>query len=257
VTFSALTLNMQNAQVWDETDPDNTDTHIGATIDFLKAHPADVIFLQEVERGHDGGGQVEPPPNFTALRAALAGYDAAFAYPPDNPLELPFGLGLAIFSRTKLRDFTPTALPAGPVEFEFGGRKRQPSQRLVVSATTVIGGREVRLLNTHLQAFFMIGSSSDMHPAQRDALIAVLAGSGLPSVLGGDFNCSPEEGLLAQFEKAGYRTSQSEEITWKRMPFVVDHLLYNAPLECVSAEVIRTEVSDHDALRAEFSFAPR
>lgn len=253
--FSTLTFNMQNGQPWDEAAPDNRSVDIAGTIDFLRSQDADVVFLQEVEEGHDGGRQVEPPPNYTALREALKGYDSVFGYPVPNETEIPFGLGLAIFSKTKLREVRKIDLPAAAIAFDYEGVERRPSERLLLACTTVIGGRSVHLLNTHLQAFFMIRASSDDHTAQRDAVEAELRAVGGPAVLAGDFNCSPQEGLIAQFERAGFQPVQTQEITWRRMPFVLDHIFHNAPLLLERHEVIATTASDHHAVRAEFRFA--
>jgi len=255
MTFSTLTFNMQNGQPWDEAAPDAVHVDLEQTVNFLAGQETDVIFLQEVEQGIDGGDQIDPPPNYTHLRKHLKGYDSVFAYPEANETELPFGLGLAIFSKSKLRDFQARNLPAAGVDFEYGGVVRKPSQRLLLSTATVIQGREIRLLNTHLQAFFMIGSTSTEHPAQRDAVEAELRRQQGPAILGGDLNCLPGEGVLEQFELAGFRTAQNQEITWRRMPYVLDHLLYNAQLRLESHSVIPTPASDHHAVRAEFSFA--
>lgn len=254
MTFSALTFNMQNGQPWDEADPDACAVDLEKTVDFLRSQDTDLIFLQEVERGFDGGAQIDPPPHFSHLRAQLNGYDAVFAYPLPNTKEIPFGLGLAIFSKSKLRDFQRIDLPAADISFEFDGATRSPSQRLLISASTVIAGREVRLLNTHLQAFFMIGASSADHRAQRDIVETALRAQTGPAILAGDLNSAPGEGVVEQFDAAGFRTAQNEEITWRRKPFVLDHLFFNAPLQLESHAVIPTLASDHHAVRAEFRF---
>jgi len=254
MTFRTITFNMQNGQPWDEKVPDNAGINLEHTLEFLRCQEADVIFLQEVEQGFDGGNQLDPPPNYSFLRKHLQGYDSVFAYPVPNQTELPFGLGLAIFSKSKLRDFQKTDLPAAGVEFEFEGVRRKPSQRLLISAGTVIQGRDIRLLNTHLQAFFMIGSTSTEHPAQRNAIEAELRTQTGPAILAGDLNCVPGEGVVEQFEQAGFRTAQNHELTWRRMPYVLDHLFYNAHLRLENHAVIPTLASDHHAVRADFSF---
>lgn len=254
MTFSTLTFNMQNGQPWDEADPDNAAIDLEQTADFLIRQDADVIFLQEVEQGFDGGRQIDPPPHYGFLKRNLKGYDSVFDYPVANRTEIPFGLGLAIFSKTKLREFQKTDLPAAEVEFEFGGVRRKPSHRLLISAGTVIQGRNVRLLNTHLQAFFMLGATSAEHSAQRDLLEAELRCQQGPAILAGDLNSAPGEGIVEQFELAGFRTAQNSEPTWRRKPYVLDHLFYNTPLRVESHAVIPTPASDHHAVRAEFSF---
>ncbi len=252
--FSALTFNMQNGQVWDDSNPDAGPVNIEESVAFLRAQNADIIFLQEVERGYDGGEQQDPPPHYQRLKAALSEYDSVFGYPLPNPFELPFGLGLAIFSRTPLKSLVRTDLPPADITFDFGGKQRRPSHRLLLSVETEIEGHPLRLLNTHLQAFFMINALSDDHPEQRNVVEAELRKSNLPTLLGGDFNCSPRETLVDQFAKVGFRPAQSVAITWRRMPFVLDHIFYNAALQLERSEVVATKASDHNAVRADFSF---
>ncbi|GAB4176939.1 MAG: hypothetical protein Fur0032_16990 [Terrimicrobiaceae bacterium] len=252
--FSALTFNMQNGEPWTGDSGATPPAELDRTIHFLRSHAADVIFLQEVEAGIDGGEQIQPPPNFSRLREALPDYDAVFGYPPVNPDELPFGIGLAIFSRTPLGSFRSQVLPAAPVPFEFGGRSRMPSDRLLIEATTTIAGHRVELMNTHLQAFFMIGSTSDAFPAQRDAVAARLSRVEGAALLAGDFNCTPEESLLEQFRAAGFEPGQESVVTWRRRPYVLDHIFFCPPLRLLECAVIETDVSDHHAVRAEFDF---
>lgn len=250
-----VTFNMQNGQPWDEADHDSTIIDIESTGAFLKSLDADIICLQEVEQGHDGGFQIEPPPNYTWLKRFLAMYESVFSYPLINETELPFGLGLAIFSRTPLMDFKKTDLPAGGMEFEFGGKKRHPSARLLLEASTTFSGRRLRILNTHLQAFFMIGSSSEKHPEQRALLESRLRKIGTEAaILAGDMNSAPGETLVAQFENVGFRTVQNEKPTWRRMPYVMDHIFHSAPLKLIAKRIEQTSASDHHAVVAEFEF---
>jgi endonuclease/exonuclease/phosphatase family metal-dependent hydrolase len=250
--FSALTFNMQNGENWDEGNPGAVD--LNATVSFLRAQNADLIFLQEVERGFEGGAQIQPPPNYEYLRAQLADYHSVFGYPLPNPLELPFGLGLAIFSKSPLDRFFRLDLPPGDVAFEFGGVKRHPSHRLLIGAETQIEGRRLNLLNTHLQAFFMISASSDTYCSQRNIVESRLRHENDATLLAGDFNCAPGETLINQFISAGFTPSQTEAVTWRRKPFVVDHIFYNKYLRLERCEVIPTLCSDHHAVRSEFSF---
>jgi endonuclease/exonuclease/phosphatase family metal-dependent hydrolase len=254
MSFRLLTLNIQNGQPWDPLDPDRPGVDISGVAAFLRGQEADIFCLQEVERGYDGGSQVEPPPNYNALRTMLADYDSVFSYPLQNHCEIPFGLGLAIFSRTPLEDFERVDLPAAPIEFEFAGKKRCASSRLLISAATTIRGRRLQILNAHLQAFFMIGSSSDEHPAQRNQVESRLRALTGPSVLAGDMNSTPEEGLVSQFARAGFSTVQNSAPTWKRRPYVVDHIFHNAGLRLLGQRVVSAPVSDHDAVVAEFDF---
>lgn len=250
--FSALTFNMQNGQPWNDANPDAPGCDLQGTMQFLRSCEADLIFLQEVEEGHDGGRQVEPPPNFTRLQEELADYHGIFAYPPVNPDELPFGLGLAIFCRYPLLDLERHVLPAADLTFSFGGWDRRPSERLLLAATAEFPSGPLRVLNTHLQAYFMLGTSSEVQRGQRDALEKILRQSPRPVLLGGDFNCAPGERLVEQLMGVDLRPVQQTETTWRRRPYVLDHLFYSPELRLESWEVLPTLASDHHGVRAVF-----
>jgi endonuclease/exonuclease/phosphatase family metal-dependent hydrolase len=252
--FRVLQFNMQFGQTWDDADPDRAPVDLEATLAEIRRHDADLIFLQEVEQARRGDRQSMPPPNYTRLRAALNGYDSFFAYPRHDPRELPFGIGLAIFSKTPLRATFHTDLPSPPIEFDFNGQKTTPTDRLLIGAKTTLAGRELQLLNTHLLAFFMLGSSSAENSGQRDLVAAHLRAMTGPAILAGDFNVRNAASLLAQFSGCGFSTVQRTEVTWRRQPHVLDHIFYNAPLRPVRHAVIPTKASDHHALVADFEF---
>ena len=254
--FTAVTLNLQNGQPWREEDPDHSEVDFPAAVRFLQGLQADIYFLQEVERGHDGGYQEQPPPHFRLLQAGFPDFATAFTYPPQNPDELPFGLGLAILSRWPLEEVAAHELPAGGVEFDFGGRRRLPSRRSLLRARALTPGGSFHLLNTHLQAFFMIGASSEDHLAQRNCVASMVRGLGGAVLLGGDFNAAPGELVVEQMAAIGLRAAQTTEVTWRRRPYVVDHLFSSAALRLESCEVLPTEVTDHSALRAVYHFEP-
>lgn len=252
--FRVLQFNMQFGQIWDDTYPDRAPVRLDATLREIRSHNADIVLLQEVEQAMPGGVQFQPPPNYTRLREELKGYDSYFSYPKQDPRELPFGIGLAIFSRTPLRTTTRLDLPSPPIEFDFFGRKMTPTDRLLIGARTTVIGREIQLFNTHLLAFFMLGSSSTSNPFQRNLVAEQLVASQGPTILTGDFNVSRHGSLVAQFAGCGYATVQEKEVTWRRRPFVLDHIFHNAPLRCVGHRVVPTPASDHHALVADFEF---
>jgi len=253
-TFRVVQFNMQFGQVWDDTYPDRAPIRLEATLAEIRRHDADLVMLQEVEQALPGGVQFQPPPNYTRLRAELAGYDNWFSYPKADPRELPFGLGLAIFSRTPLRDTMRLDLPSPPIEFEFFGKKTTPTDRLLIGAKTTVLGRELQVFNTHLLAFFMLGSSSTLNPFQRNLVADQLAASRGPTILTGDFNVSKHHTLVTQFARCGYTTVQESQITWRRRPFVLDHIFHNAQVRCVAHRVVPTPASDHHVLVADFEF---
>jgi len=245
---------MQFGQGWDDAYPDRAPVNLELTISEILSHDADVVLLQEVEHAQPGGVQADPPPNYTRLKAALKGYYSYFSYPKADPRELPFGIGLAIFSKTPLRDTLRYDLPSPPIEFEFLGKKKTPTDRLLIGAKTTLAGHELQLFNTHLLAYFMLNSSSEDHIEQRQLVLEQLRRANGPALLGGDFNVSNHDSLVRQFAEAGYQTVQAEEITWRRRPYVLDHVFYNRHLQAVNHSVKPTMSSDHHMLVVEFEF---
>jgi endonuclease/exonuclease/phosphatase family metal-dependent hydrolase len=254
-TFRVVQFNMQFGQIWDETYPDRAPIRLDATLAEIRRHQADIVMLQEVERALPGGVQFQPAPNYTRLVAELPGYHSWFSYPKEDPRELPFGIGLAIFSRTPLTATTRLDLPSPPIEFDFFGTRTTPTDRLLIGARTELQGRQLQLFNTHLLAFFMLGSSSTTNPFQRNLVAEQLAASTGPTLLSGDFNVSNHRSLVEQYAGMGYRTVQDTQVTWRRRPFVLDHIFHNAPLRCVAHQVMPTPASDHHVLVADFEFA--
>jgi endonuclease/exonuclease/phosphatase family metal-dependent hydrolase len=254
-TFKVLQFNMQFGQVWSDADPDSAPIDIDRTLAEIRSHDADIVLLQEVEHAMPGGAQPNPPPNYTYLSKSLEGYHGYFSYPKADPRELPFGIGLAIFSKTPLFDTSTRHLPSPPIEFEFAGEQKTPTDRLLIGAKTKIAGHELQLFNTHLLAFFMLNSSSEHHSDQRQLVIEeIRRHSAGPTLLGGDFNVSKHDSLVRQFAEAGYRAVQTKEVTWRRRPYVLDHIFYNHHLSPVQHAVIPTMASDHHMLMAEFTF---
>ncbi len=250
-----LTFNMQFGKVWDTADPDGAPVRLEDTIAELKKHGADIVHLQEVEKVEPVKNKNRHAPNYERIRRELADYDGYFSYPAADERELPFGYGLAILSKPPLYDQEAVHLPAPPIEFEFGGRTTSPTQRLLIGAKTKTGGHEIQLYNTHLQAFFMVNSNSDDHPGQREIVARLLRSSKIPTILTGDFNAAPQENTIRELEKTGFHSAQKNQPTWKRMPYVLDHVFYNGPLRLKNCQVNPTAASDHEILTAEFAIA--
>lgn len=248
-----LTFNMQYGQPWDAATPDTAPIKMEDTIRFIKEHAADIIFLQEVERVEPTNGQVEPPPNFTMLREALDGYHAYFSYPKADPEELPFGYGLAIFAKWPLENPRTVELPAADISFDFFGVEKSPTARLMICVECAIAGVRVNLCNTHLQAYFMIEGSSDRYPQQRETVGAELAKMDGPTLLAGDMNAAPFESTVNYFEALGFETAQDSVITWRRRPFVLDHIFFNEQFELETVNVIDNLISDHLPVEAVFT----
>ncbi len=252
--FKVMQFNMQFGQTWDETHPDKAPIDLDLTIEEIRSCNADIVMLQEVEHAQRGGAQIEPPPNYTRLKKELKGYHGYFSYPKADPRELPFGIGLAILSKTPLYDTVRYELPSPPIEFEFEGEIRTPTDRLIIGAKTEVKGHKLQLFNTHLLAYFMLNSSSEEYLEQRDFIIEHIRRVNGPALIAGDFNVSHRESLVRQFAEGGLHTVQDKEVTWRRRPYVLDHIFYNQHLRPTNHSVKPTKASDHHILAAEFEF---
>ena len=130
-----------------------------------------------------------------------------------------------------------------------------PTDRVMIAAETTIAGRELHVFNTHLLAFFMLESSSEVHGEQRKMVVKQMSSLNGPALIGGDFNVTKHDSLLRQFDAAGYHTVQKAKITWRRKPYVLDHIFYNSGLKPVAHQVKPTPASDHHVLVADFEFS--
>ncbi|MDP1634804.1 MAG: endonuclease/exonuclease/phosphatase family protein, partial [Gallionellaceae bacterium] len=92
------------------------------------------------------------------------------------------------------------------------------------------------------------------HPDQRNLVIKQLRRTTGPALIAGDFNVSNRNSLVSQFGEIGFQTVQTEEITWRHRPYVLDHIFYSPHLRPLSYNVKPTKASDHHILIAEFEF---
>lgn len=253
-TFRVMQFNMQFGQQWDERDPDKAPICIANTLAEIKRYEPDIVLLQEVEHSVAVGSRPPFSPNYTQLRGGLPAYDSVFALPDPDPRELPFGVGLAIFSRQVLNGFSRHRLPSPPIPFTFEGKQTTPTDRLLITASTAVLGRTLRLFNVHLLAFFMLNTSSREHPEQRLKVLELLAGCEGPHLIGGDFNSSDHGALIEQFAAENLSAVNRGEVSWRRRPYVLDHLFHSPDLCCVKHEVCPTSTSDHHILLADFGF---
>lgn len=255
MSFKVIQFNMQFGQTWQEGDPDKAPIDLDQTIAEIRSHDADLIVLQELERATPGVTQPILPPNYLRIKQALRGYDGFSEFPQTDERELPFGIGLAIFSKTPMRDHERIPLPSPTVEFSFRGRKTTPTDRVLIAATTHVDGRDLRIMNTHLLALFMLNAQSEaQYPEQRRQVVELMQRQTGPALLSGDFNVSRYDALVQDFVVAGYETVQFAKATWRRRPYVLDHIFYNKHLRCLRHEVKPTLASDHHVLVAELAF---
>jgi endonuclease/exonuclease/phosphatase family metal-dependent hydrolase len=210
----------------------------------VQSADADVVLLQEVDRGTRRSGNVDQ-----VLRLAeLTRYSAAFG----RSLDYDGGqYGIAALSRRPITSDETEALPITPPQARAGG-SYEPRAALTFMTTTKLG--TLRAINTHLDA-----SRDDHYRLQESAHIVSLAerlrSSLAPLVAGGDFNAEPGSETYRRVLAGGFRDAWQEcgagdGFTYPADKPIkrIDYLFLTTGLSCTRAEVIDTRISDHRPL---------
>lgn len=215
--------------------------NLEAVADLVRRLNADVVLLQEVDRGTRRSGNVDQ----LAELERLTGYSAAFG----KSLDYDGGdYGIAALSRQAITGVTTEALPVQPPQARAGGRY-EPRAALTFSTSTPAGALQV--LNTHLDA-----SRDEHYRLQESAhiltLVERLTRNRPPLIAGGDFNAEPGSESYKQIIARGLRDAWIECGTGDGFTFPaekpikrIDYLFLSAGVRCTSAEVIDTRASDH------------
>jgi endonuclease/exonuclease/phosphatase family metal-dependent hydrolase len=225
----------------------------------IAAAGADVVALQEVDRGWARSGGVEQA---AALAEAL-GMSCAFGpnlLLPDQGHGMPASYGTAILSALPLAGSRNVPLPS-----------RLSTERRGLLAATVthpVAGT-VRVACTHLH-WGVETTPGDAIAERRDqveAILAALPRDGTPTLLMGDFNAVPESEELAAMRQPGsgfvdaWRVVQGDApgftIPTDAPARRIDYLFVSAGVEIRAADVIdtsRTRVaSDHFPVAADLT----
>ena len=202
---------------------------------------ADVVLLQEVDKGTTRSGNVDQVAELTRL----TGYHGVFG----KTLDYQGGdYGIAILSRWAITNDTLIHLPVEPPQFR-SNVSYEPRGALRVVIRSPLG--VLRVVNTHIDA-----SREDTYRLQEAkvilAIAAALRDSSGTTLVGGDLNSEPESAVIALFGPASWRDGFREcgkgsglsypaDVPVKR----IDYLMMTGATRCTSAEVLVTEASDH------------
>ena len=208
----------------------------------LRAWNADLVLLQEVDRGRDRSGGVDQ-----AQRLARGlGFDAV--YGPTRRFRSG-STGNAILSRWPVADVARGALP----------RTRGAYRRGLVRATVDIRGQEVDVFATHLDHV-----SPGLRRAQARAVAAAVRRSPRPVVLGGDLNAEPGMPATEAVQRSGLVDGWSVvgrddglTVPAARPRRRIDYVLADASFVPVRSTVLISLVSDHRAVRTTYDLLPR
>jgi len=210
--------------------------------DVVREVDADVVLLQEVDKGARRSGGVDQPSEY----AKRTGYHVAFG----RSLDYDGGeYGIAMLSRWPIRRDSAIHLPVDPPQERSGGSHEA---RIAMSALIDAPFGELTLFNTHIDA-----SGDDRWRLQEIRTIEQLAQSAIRAgkkrvLFGGDFNSTPESAVQTQLRVNGFRDSWQRcgrgdgfsypaDTSRKR----IDYLFLLAGVECTEARVVDTQASDH------------
>ena len=209
--------------------------------DLVREARADVVLLQEVDRGTRRSGNVDQP----AVLAARTGFAVAFG----KTLDYDGGeYGIAVLSRWPIRHDTLIPLPVEPPQQRSGGSyEPRGAQRVVVRAP----GGDVIIVNTHIDA------SRDDHYRRQEirTVLAIARDASSALLVGGDFNSTPESTVQADAREGGLRDAwltcgNGDGLTFPATAPVkrIDYLYLTGSATCARAVVLESMASDHRPL---------
>ena len=219
---------------------------VARVIDSLRA---DVVLLQEVDRGTERSGDVDQ----VAELERLTGMHGAFA----KSLDYQGGdYGIAALSRWPIDSAETVPLPTNPPA-DRGSDMYEPRVAIHLLLSAPAGKLEV--IGTHLGAE---RESTFRDQEARDLLQYIVAHTApdSPLIIGGDFNSIPESDIhttFAQhFHDSWERCGTGEGFTFPADTTVrrIDYL-YSRGLRCTTAEVVDTQASDHRPLLVDFELS--
>jgi endonuclease/exonuclease/phosphatase family metal-dependent hydrolase len=202
---------------------------------------ADLVLLQEVDRGTQRSGQVDQ----IEVLTRATGYHGVFG----KTLDYQGGeYGIALLSRWPIREDTLIHLPVQPAQQRAGG-SYEPRGMLhaVIAAPT----GEIHALNTHLDA-----SGTDEYRLQEATSVAAkaeaLRATGRLVLVGGDLNATPASAPIRILTAEPWQDAWAQCGTGTGMTFPasgpikrIDYLLLPSPFRCSSATVLESDASDH------------
>lgn len=218
--------------------------NLAAVAELIKTTGADVVLLQEVDRGTNRSGKVD---QLQVLIDATR-YQGVFGRSLDYDGG---GYGIAALSKRGFTfDFT-WPLEVTPTQTRAGG-SHEPRVVLTAAAQTHRG--RLQAFNTHLDA-----SATDEYRVQEVVQLLLPVRMRMapetPVVVGGDFNAEPGTPTIKRMLDAGLRDAwtecgQGDGLTFPAAAPVkrIDYLFLSEGLRCSSARVLESDASDHKPL---------
>lgn len=209
--------------------------------DVVRDARADLVLLQEVDRGTRRSGGVDQLAELARLTELRAAFGKSLTYQGGD-------YGIAVLSRWPIVAQRTVPLPVDPPQDRSG--TSEPRVALMVQVASPAG--ELTVVNTHIDA-----SREDRWRRQEIVTVLALADSARGVLLlGGDLNSTPESAIQERVRRQGLRDAwqlcgpATAGFTYpadsgaKR----IDYLYLAPPATCARAEVIATRASDHRPL---------
>ncbi|HET7549731.1 MAG TPA: endonuclease/exonuclease/phosphatase family protein [Gemmatimonadaceae bacterium] len=216
---------------------------VAAVLDSLDA---DIVLLQEVDRGTERSGRVDQ----VAELERLTGMHGAFA----KSLDFQGGdYGIAALSRWPIESTETVPLPTDPPA-DRGVKMYEPRVAIHVVVSTPAGALHV--VGTHLGA----ENVSTFRDQEARGLLEHLrkhVPAGVPLLIGGDFNSTPDSdvhaGFASTYQDSWQACGAGDGYTFPADSAVrrIDYL-YVRGLQCTAARVVDTQASDHRPLLVTF-----
>lgn len=210
----------------------------------IRSTEADVVLLQEVDRGTKRSGGVDQVQRLMDRTRFAGAFGRTLDYDGGQ-------YGIAALARDGFGYEDTVPLPVLPAQARAGG-SHEPRGALVTVVHTRLG--RLQALTTHLDA-----SKGDEYRQQEAEqlreLLNVRRATGLPLLLGGDMNAVPESAVIKKVLGFGLRDAwtecgQGDGFTFPAAKPVrrIDYLFLTGALRCTDARVIETTISDHRPL---------
>jgi endonuclease/exonuclease/phosphatase family metal-dependent hydrolase len=218
--------------------------NIPGLADLIRTTRADVVLMQEVDRGTNRSGKIDQVQTLIDRTRFSGAFGRSLDYDGGQ-------YGIAILSRRAINFHQTAPLHVDPAQTRAGG-SREPRAALVASVETLRG--RLQIVTTHLDA-----STEETYRLQEVLELLNVVRPRLseytPVVVGGDFNAEPGSAVIQKMRDAGFRDAwtecgQGDGFTYPadRPAKRIDYLFLSNPLRCTSATVVDTQVSDHRPL---------
>jgi endonuclease/exonuclease/phosphatase family metal-dependent hydrolase len=210
----------------------------------VRSTSADVVLLQEVDRGTARSGGADHPVRLSELTGMRVAFGRSLIFQGGD-------YGIAVLSRWPITSERTIPLPVNPPQ-DRSGSLHEPRVALQVVIASPAG--ELNVINTHIDA-----SRDDRWRRQEIATVLAVVDSTSGTVLfGGDLNSTPDGEIQASVRSRGLRDAwlvcgRGDEPAGMTYPADssikrIDYLYFRGTTSCSAAEVIRTSASDHRPL---------